>query len=104
MTHEALKKRLEKLEEKGPKATVVVMWSPGGGIFGHLRVTGRKKEACSDEQEVEIMHKQFELDKHRIFRHGEEVSFSDYLEFFKYLGPSGLTERQRTVIDSLRGL
>ena len=48
MTHEALKKRLEKLEEKGPEATDVVMWSPsGGGVFGHVHVKGNKEENAS---------------------------------------------------------
>jgi len=105
VTHEALKKRIEKLEEKGPKATDVVMWSPsGGGIFGHVHVKGKREVPCSDEEEIKVMQGHYEIDKHRIGGNGEEVPFWQYLEAFRYLAPTELTERQRTVIDNLRGL
>jgi hypothetical protein len=103
VNHETLKKRVERLEEKGPEATDVVMWSPSdGGIFGHVHVKGKKRAACSDEEEVEIMRSHFEIDKHRIGDKGEYVPFWKYLEAFTYLAPDGLAERQRTIIDRLR--
>jgi hypothetical protein len=105
VTQEGLKKRVEQLEEKsGVHAIDVVMWTPiGGGVFGHIHVIGKRKTPCSDEEEVAIMRADFEKHKHRIGGKGEEVKFEKYLETFTYLGPDGLAERQRTIIDKLKG-
>lgn len=106
MNHEALKKRIKELEEeKGVKPLDVVIWNPSddGGIFGHIHVIGKKKVACSDEEELEIMHSHFETDKHRIEDKGEELPFWKYLEAFTYLAPNGLVERQRAAIDRVKG-
>jgi hypothetical protein len=103
MSKDELEKRIEKLEEtKMVNTPRVVMWSPlGGGVFGHVHVNGKKKTACSDEEEVKIMQGHYEIDKHRIGK-GEEVPFWEYLEAFTYLAPAELVERQRIVIDKLR--
>jgi hypothetical protein len=86
----------------------VVMWSGSdGGVFGHVHYRFCKSlmeqgfVACSDEEEVEIMRQHYENDGHRC--RGIEVSFWEYLEAFSYLAPEGLAERQRAVIDKLRG-
>jgi len=104
MSKNELEKRIEKLEDhKMVNATDVVMWTPiGGGIFGHSRLHGKRKTPCSDEEEVAIMRKHYEVDKHRIGGKGEEVKFEEYLQAFTYLAPAGLEERQRMVIDRLR--
>jgi len=106
MTHETLKKRVEQLEEKaGVNPIDVVMWSGSdGGIFGHVHVVGNRTFPCSDEEEIEIMREHFEADKHRVWDKGEYVPFWKYLETFSYLAPTGLVERQRMVIDRLRGV
>lgn len=86
----------------------VLMWNGvSGGLFGHVHrhLCGSqgdsKPSPCSDEEEVEIMRQHYENDKHRC--RGKEVPFWKYLETFSYLAPDGLVERQRTVIDRLRG-
>jgi hypothetical protein len=106
VTHEALKKRVERLEEEKmvDSTDFVMWWGPDGGIFGHAHVIGmNRKVPCSDEEEVEIMREQFEADKHRIWGRGEEVPFWKYLEAFTYLAPDGLAERQRAAIDKVKG-
>lgn len=86
----------------------VLMWNGvSGGLFGHVHchLCGSQGESkpspCSDEEEVEIMRQHYENDKHRC--RGKEVQFWKYLEKFSYLAPEGLAERQRAVIDKLRG-
>ncbi len=86
---------------------VVLYGGSDGGIFGHVHCHlcgsqgNSKPSPCSDEEEVEIMRQHYEDDKHRC--RGTEVPFWKYLETFSYLAPDGLAERQRAVIDRLRG-
>ncbi len=105
MTHEALKKRVEQLEDKtGINPIDVVMWSGSdGGVFGHVHVIGEERRPCSDEEEIKIMRNHFEIDKHRVWGKGEYVPFWKYLEAFTYLAPNGLVERQRAAIDRVKG-
>jgi hypothetical protein len=86
----------------------VVMWSgSGGGVFGHVHyrfsksLMEQESAPCSDEEEVEIMRQHYENGGHGC--RGTEVPFWKYLEAFSYLAPDGLAERQRAVIDKLRG-
>ena len=88
----------------------VLMWSGSdGGVFGHVHYRFSKSlieqeiVPCTDEEEVEVMRQHYEIDKHRPRGKGEEVPFWNYLEAFSYLAPDGLAERQRAVIDKLRG-
>lgn len=105
MTHEALKKRVERLEDKNEVNPLdVVMWSISDcGIFGHCHVIGGKKTPCSDKEEIEIMRNQYERENKRIWGKGEYVPFNVYLEAFTYLAPEELKERQKVAIDRVKG-
>lgn len=88
----------------------VVMWDVrGGGIFGHVHYRFSKSRMenqsvpCSDEEEVQIMRGKYEDDGHRFFGQGDELSFSEYLERFSYLGSEELADRRREIISKLRG-
>ena len=108
-------RRLKKLEQtlQGDNLEVtvdIVFWDGvKGGLFGHARErifsNGQETEfsACSAEEEIELMKRDYERDGHRVFGKGDEVSFAGYLDYFCYLGPEALATERRAVIERLRG-
>jgi hypothetical protein len=84
------------------------MWNCVGGIFGHshYRFSRSRGEItwipCTDEEELEIMRRQYENDDKRLYGKGAEISFAEYLEWFSYLGPEALAERRKSIIEKVR--
>jgi hypothetical protein len=48
------------------------------------------------------MKQHYENCGHKLPGGGEEAKFSEFLEYFSYLGPEELTERRRQVIEQYR--
>ena len=108
-------RRLKKLEQTlqvdNLEVTVDIVFWDGvkGGLFGHVRErcvgNGGKigVQACSAEEEIELMKEAYERDGHRVFGKGDEVSFAGYLDYFCYLGPEALATERKAVIERLRG-
>jgi hypothetical protein len=115
MSNKAILKRLKKVEgvfhagEPRDDWVDFCMWDVSGGVFGHVhyRFSESRGESlrtpCSDEEELEIMRAQYEDEGHRLCGKGEEVSFAEYLERLSYLCPEALRERQKLVIERVRG-
>ena len=84
------------------------MWDVSGGIFGHSHYRFSKSRGetlrtpCSDEEELEIMRAHYEDNGHRLYGKGLEVSFAEYLEYFSYLCPEALVEKQKVIIEKVR--
>ena len=92
MMLKAIRKRVEKLEEKvrikHREPFYVLMWiGRGGGLYGHGRIDVYTGEImpCSDEEEMEIMRNHWERENRRLYGRGSQVSFEEYLRAHEYL-------------------
>jgi hypothetical protein len=107
-------RRVELLERgfgvgSGDEWIDIVMWNgEKGGVFGHVHMHISKGErgteliACTDEEELATMRNNYEKDEHRLFKRGEPVAFSEYLERYYYLGPDWLADKRRKIIERVR--
>ena len=115
MSNQAILRRLKKLEkvfavEPEDDWIDIVMWSIShSGIFGHTHCRFSESRSqtewipCSDAEEIEIMREHYEEGGHRLYGRGAELSFSEYLERFSYLGPEELSVRRKAIIERLKG-
>jgi len=115
MSSQAILKRLKKLEkvfavEPKDDWIDVLMWNGlQGGIFGHVHCRFSESRSrtelmpCSDEEEVAIMRDHFEETEHKIPGTDTPVGFSEFLEYYCYLGPEELNVRREKIIEQLKG-
>lgn len=115
MSNQVILRRLRRLEkvfavEPEEDCVDVLMWNGSqGGIFGHthLRFSGGGRRTgwapCSDEEEIEVMLEHYERTEHKIPGTNNQISFSEFLECYSYLGSEELEAKRRRIIEQLKG-